>query len=122
MDGFCQLINHAETRIGMTQLRMLLLLAKAGRQGAIMTDVASALGISPGAVSRQVDKLGRRGVNVGKRRRDVSKCMGLVWDRECDQDYKAVRIGLTEKGEQWLDNLEHEIWPTAKPGSTIKVN
>ena len=122
MDRFALFIDHPATKIGFTQLRLLLLLAQAGKDGAIVTEAAEHLGITPGAVSRQVDKLGNRGINVGKRRRDTSKCMGLVREWEDEKDFKALRIGLTDKGWQWLDTLEHEVWPTAKPGATLKVS
>ena len=109
--GFCQLVEERHSRLSFTQMRVLLTLCTVGEVGITMTKLANELGVSVSAVSRQVDVLGNAGrIDEVTGRRYASKSCGLVRRFECPEDYKAVRVALSEQGQAYMDSIEEMIW------------
>lgn len=108
---FCRIVEERHSRLSFTQLRVLLTLCDVGDVGISMTNLAKMIGVTPSAVSRQVDTLGWRGrIDDDTLTRDPRKSCGLVRCFECPEDYKAVRVALTENGKAYMDSLEDLIW------------
>ena len=118
--GFCQLVERRHSRLSFTQMRVLLLLCTVGEEGITMTNLAKEIGVTPGAVSRQVDVLGNAGrIDEVTGKRYSSKSCGFVRRWMCPQDYKAVRVALSEQGKAYMDSIEEMIWSKESVHATV---
>ena len=118
--GFCRLVEERHSRLSFTQMRVLLTLCTVGEIGITMTKLANELGVSVSAVSRQVDVLGNAGrIDGVTGKRYQSKSCGFVRRFECPEDYKAVRVALSEQGEAYMDSIEEMIWSKESVHATV---
>ena len=101
-------------------MRVLLTLCTVGEKGIIMTKLAEQIGVTPSAVSRQVDVLGNTGrIDDWTGKRSASKSCGLVRRWDCPEDYKAVRVALSEQGKAYMDSIETLIWSKEKKHASV---
>ena len=101
-------------------MRVLLTLCTVGEKGIIMTKLAEQIGVTPSAVSRQVDVLGNKGrIDDWTGKRHSSKSCGLVRRWDCPEDYKAVRVALSEQGKAYMDSIEDLIWSKEKAHASV---
>ena len=85
-----------------------------------MTNLAKEIGVTTSAVSRQVDVLGNAGrIDDVTGKRYSSKSCGLVRRWDCPEDYKAVRVALSEQGKAYMDSMEELIWSKEKAHASV---
>jgi len=117
---FCQLVENRHSRLSFTQMRVLLTLCTVGEVGITMTNLAKQIGVTTSAVSRQVDVLGNAGrIDEVTGKRYSSKSCGFVRRWECPEDYKAVRVALSEQGKAYMDSIEDLIWSKEQTHATV---
>ena len=118
--SFCQLVEERHSRLSFTQMRVLLTLCTVGEVGITMTRLAGLIGVSVSAVSRQVDVLGNAGrIDEVTGKRYAYKSCGFVRRFECPDDYKAVRVALSEQGQAYMDSIEEMIWSKESVHATV---
>lgn len=118
--GFCQLVERRHSRLSFKQMRVLLHLAMVGEEGITMVNLAKEIGVTPGCISRCVDVLGNAGrIDEVTGKRYASKSCGFVRRWNCPQDYKAVRVALSEQGKAYMNSIEEMIWSKEQAHATV---
>ena len=111
----CQKVDAVNSRLTFKQLRALLLLEKAGEDGMIKTQLAKAVGLSPGGISKACDTLGSRGriQNSLYGTRNLAHTMHWIREEKHPTDGKAVLCFLTPQGRKYINELSELFQPEA---------
>lgn len=87
-------VRTEDKEMPMSRFQILLLVAKAGEDGALVRELIKASGINQSSVARSLKNLG------------ASEKDGLVKQSPDPEDPRRVRIFMTDRGNTFLSNIE----------------
>ena len=101
--NFAKFASNEHSKLRVKQLAFLIQVAI--NPGRTHTELAELLGVTPSAVTRNVDVFG-----TGPAKSDRHKSLGLVEVLRGQEDERLILIYLTRRGERFLENLESLVF------------